>query len=240
MPTPLLAAQNLCFRYPHRPPLLRNAAFELHVGERVGLIGANGSGKTTLLRLLTGLLAPTSGTIYLHGEPITTEPQFRRLRQRVGFCLQHAEDQLFYPVVLEDVAFGPLNLGLSPEKARLRAESTLARLHITDLAQRLTHRLSGGEMRLVALAGILAMEPELLLLDEPTTGLDPATRERLMGILRHLPTAALIVSHDWDFLEATCQRFLFLDDGGLHEETQLFPHTHTHAHPRGQTPHHHP
>lgn len=240
MPDAILAAQDLVFGYSHRPPLLAGIHLALHTGDRIGLVGANGSGKTTLLRLLTGLLRPTDGAILFRGQPVTGEAQFRRLRQAVGYCLQNAEDQLFSPVVLDDVAFGPLNLGLSPEAARARAEETLTLLGIQDLASRLTHRLSGGEMRLVALAGVLAMEPELLLLDEPTTGLDPATRQRLITILQELPTARLIVSHDWDFLEATCQRFLLLEAGRLHEDVQLHPHAHTHAHPLGQAPHEHP
>jgi len=240
MPTPILATEDLSFGYPGRPLLLDRIHLRLTAQDRVGLVGANGSGKTTLLRLLTGLTRPSAGRILFDGEEVTSEDGFRRLRQAVGFALQNAEDQLLYPTVLDDVAFGPLNQGLSPEEARSRAETTLAMLGLSDFAERLTHRLSGGEMRLVALAGVLAMQPRLLLLDEPTTGLDPATRERLITILQELPTARLVISHDWDFLEATCDRFLLLEAGRLHHDFQLHPHTHIHAHPLGNAPHEHP
>ncbi|BDV00534.1 putative ABC transporter ATP-binding protein [Thermodesulfomicrobium sp. WS] len=240
MPTPILATEDLSFGYPGRPLLLDHIHLRLTAQDRVGLVGANGSGKTTLLRLLTGLTRPSAGRILFDGEEVTSEEGFRRLRQAVGFALQNAEDQLFYPTVLDDVAFGPLNLGLSPQEARSRAEATLAMLGLSDFAGRLTHRLSGGEMRLVALAGVLAMQPRLLLLDEPTTGLDPATRERLIAILQALPTARLVISHDWDFLEATCDRFLLLEAGRMHDGFQLHPHAHVHAHPLGSVPHEHP
>lgn len=240
MPTPILATQDLSFGYPGRPLLLDRLHLSLSAHDRIGLVGANGSGKTTLLRLLTGLIRPTAGRILFDGEEVSSEAEFRRLRQAVGFALQNAEDQILYPTVLDDVAFGPLNQGLSPEKARSRAEETLAMLGLADFAERITHRLSGGEMRLVALAGVLAMRPRLLLLDEPTTGLDPTTRERLITILQDLPTARLVISHDWDFLEATCDRFLLLEAGRIHDEFHLHPHSHIHAHPLGHAPHEHP
>lgn len=240
MPTPILATQDLSFGYPGRPLLFDRLHLSLSAHDRIGLVGANGSGKTTLLRLLTGLIRPTAGRIFFDGEEVSSEAEFRRLRQTVGFALQNAEDQILYPTVLDDVAFGPLNQGLSPEKARSRAEETLAMLGLADFAERITHRLSGGEMRLVALAGVLAMRPRLLLLDEPTTGLDPTTRERLITILQDLPTARLVISHDWDFLEATCDRFLLLEAGRIHDEFHLHPHSHIHAHPLGHAPHEHP
>lgn len=236
---PTLEVHDLTFGYPGRLPVLSGLSLCLTAEDQVGLIGANGSGKTTLLRLLTGLERPQRGQIFFCGKEVRSEAQFRQLRLAVGYCLQNAEDQLFYPTVLDDVAFGPLNQGLPAPEARLRAEETLALLGLDNFAHRLTHRLSGGEMRLVALAGILAMRPRLLLLDEPTTGLDPATRERLMGILHTLPTAKLIISHDWDFLAATTTRFLVLEGGRLHEDVQLHPHSHIHAHPLGATCHSH-
>ena len=133
-------------------------------------MGPNGSGKTTLFHIIMGLLTPSSGTIEFFGKPVKTEKDFRKVYKKVGLLFQDADDQLFSPTVLEDVAFGPLNLGKSKLEARNIAQNTLERLGIAHFENRVTHKLSGGEKRLVALATVLSMEPELLLLDEPNTG----------------------------------------------------------------------
>jgi cobalt/nickel transport system ATP-binding protein len=161
------------------------------------------------------------------------------MRREIGLVLQNAEDQLFNPTVLDDVAFGPLNLGLSPADARNRAVETLKQLGLHGFENRLTHRLSGGEKRLVSLATILSMRPKVLLLDEPTNGLDPAGRNRLVEILTDLPTDRIIISHDWDFLAQTTSAYLTIDNGRLLTHMPHLPHEHIHAHPLGDTPHHH-
>ena len=174
-----------------------------------------------------------------HGRALHNEKDFYVLRCAVGFVLQHAEDQLFFPTVLEDVAFGPLNLGLTPEAARARALETLERLGLAGFEQRLTHRLSGGEKKLVSLATVLAMKPEALLLDEPTNGLDNAARERIIQILQTLDTARITISHDWDFLERTSSQYLTIDNGRLDTCAPSLAHAHLHAHPLGNRPHDH-
>ena len=153
--------------------------------------------------------------------------------------LQHAEDQLFFPTVLEDVAFGPLNLGLSAAEAREQARATLQRLGLSGFEQRLTHRLSGGEKKLVALATVLAMEPEALLLDEPTNDLDQDARQRLIDILCDLPTARMVISHDWDFLSRVCGEYWTIREGHLLACAPDVRHSHEHVHPLGGEPHCH-
>ena len=239
---PLLAIRDLCFAYAGGGagrPALRDVCLTLRAGQRLGLYGPNGSGKTTLFRCITGLETPQKGEILLHGAPVRTEKEFRSLRRAVGYVLQNADDQLFFPTVLEDVAFGPLNLGLSSGEARARAEETLASLGLAEYAERLAHRLSGGEKTLVALATVLAMQPEALLLDEPTTGLDADARERIIGVLNGLSTARIVISHDWDFLERVADEIWGMDKGVLRAGVPLHAHTHRHAHPLGEMPHGH-
>ncbi|WP_300719624.1 ABC transporter ATP-binding protein [uncultured Desulfovibrio sp.] len=220
-------------------PVLRGVSFALTAGQQVGLYGPNGSGKTTLFRCITGLVRPCKGQVRFHGKTLRDEKDFHALRCKVGFVLQHAEDQLFFPSVLEDVAFGPLNLGLPPEQAREQALATLRRLGLDGFEQRLTHRLSGGEKKLVALATVLAMEPEALLLDEPTNDLDQDARQRLIDILRALPTARMVISHDWDFLSAVCGEYRTIREGRLLPCAPDVRHSHEHVHPLGGEPHWH-
>lgn len=184
------------FAYEADRPVLRGAGLRLAAGERVSLLGGNGAGKTTLLHVIVGLLKPQAGSVFAFGAVRRSEREFWDVRARVGLLFQDPDDQLFSPTVLEDVAFGPLNLGRSREGARAIAAATLGKLAIGELAERATHRLSGGEKRLVALATVLAMEPELLLLDEPTLGLDESAQLRLLEILAGLPQSLCIVSHD--------------------------------------------
>jgi cobalt/nickel transport system ATP-binding protein len=228
MDQPLLELAGVHFRYSDRA-VLRGADLQLAAGQRVALIGANGAGKTTLLHLLVGLARPSAGEVRAFGHPRRTEADFREVRTRVGLLFQDSDDQLFCPTVIEDVAFGPLNLGRGAARARADAEQTLAALGLAGFADRVTHRLSGGEKRLVALATILAMHPQVLLLDEPTNGLDETMRERLIGHLCALPQAMLIVSHDHLVLERLASRALVLAEGRLTEGT-LHRHPHRHAH----------
>lgn len=219
--------------------VLRDVNFALFPAQKVGLYGPNGSGKTTFFRCITGLARPQRGMVRFHGQILNREKDFRELRCKVGFVLQHAEDQLFFPTVLEDVAFGPLNLGLTPGEARQRALETLEDLGLAGFEQRLTHRLSGGEKKLISLATVLAMRPEALLLDEPTNGLDNDARQRIIDILRGLSTARITISHDWDFLAQTSTEYLTILDGRLTSCALSFAHAHMHAHPLGNEPHEH-
>ncbi len=214
--------------------VLDGVTLRLDPGERLALVGDNGAGKTTLLRTLVGLETIRSGRLVAFGAERRVERDFREVRIGAGFLFQDPDDQLFSPTVIEDVAFGPLNLGMTRAAATERAEATLARLGLADLGRRLTHRLSGGEKRLVSLACVLAMEPRALLLDEPTTGLDETRLARLIEILAGLDVAMVLVSHDRVFLERLATRAVLLEGGrirpaSLHRHVHVHDHVHIHA-----------
>ena len=196
---PLIDLRDIHFAYPGLDPVLEGASMQLAAGERLALIGPNGAGKSTLLKIIMGLLAPTSGSVAAFGQIRRQESDFHEVRRRIGLVFQDADDQLFCPTVAEDVAFGPLNLGRSKEEALAIVDQILARLGLLHLRDRVTHKLSGGEKRLVTLATVLAMEPDVLILDEPTNALDPDNYARLVDILHSLDQAVLLVSHDSDF-----------------------------------------
>ncbi|MGQ9503913.1 MAG: energy-coupling factor ABC transporter ATP-binding protein [Thermogutta sp.] len=220
LPTPLIAVHALDFGYEGRPRLFSHLDFTLHAGEKVGILGPNGSGKTTFLHLLMGLVSPTAGTIEIFGQPRQYPQDFRNLPGKIGLLFQDSDDQLFCPTVAEDVAFGPFNLGKSPAEVRQIVRRTLCDLGLEGWEQRITYRLSGGEKRLVALATVLAMDPEILLLDEPTAGLDEAALARVESILARLPQAMIIVSHDRAFLRRLCDRVLSLQHGQFREDKE--------------------
>jgi len=214
--------------------------FKLHKGEKIGLIGPNGSGKTTLLHIIMGLLYPSSGTVRIFGNSAENEKDFRFVRQKIGFLFQNADDQLFSPTVLEDVAFGPLNLGKAPDEARKISIKTLEDLNLVGLQDRVTHKLSGGEKKLVALATVLVMRPDILLLDEPTTGLDEETIIHIMSILNGLDISCLIVSHEYDFLARTTRNIYSMKRGKVvFEGDSDHLHSHYHSHPAGEVSHRH-
>lgn len=225
---PLIAVSGLAIGYAGREVIAR-AELTLHPGERLALLGDNGAGKSTLLHALVGLLPITRGSIEAFGRERRTEADFREVRLKAGLVFQYPDDQLFCPTVLEDVAFGPLNLGQSMAEARATALAVLERLGLEAFAERVTHRLSGGEKRLISIAAVLAMEPEVLLLDEPTTGLDRVAHERLCELLLTLPHAMIVVSHDPVFLARLANRGLLLKDGRTHAGT-LHTHDHLHSH----------
>ena len=211
----LLRLRGVGFSYLAGPPVLEEVGLELCAGQRVGLVGANGSGKTTLLHLIVGLLRPTAGEIEAFGSVRREERDFVEVRRRAGLLFQDPEDQLFCPTVAEDVAFGPLNLGKSRDEVAAIVGDTLERLGLAGYERRITYKLSGGEKRLVSLAAVLAMQPDALLLDEPTAGLDETSEARLLEILSQLPLAMLVVSHDRTFLNATTERAVRLNGGHL-------------------------
>jgi len=205
----------------------------------MGLIGPNGSGKTTLLHLIMGLAKPVSGKIEIFGKPVKEEKDFRHVRQRIGLLFQDADDQLFSPTVLEDVAFGPLNLGKSKDEAKAIAQKTLASLGLAGFEERITYKLSGGEKRLVSLAAVLAMAPEVLLLDEPSTGLDASMEKRIIEILTGLKLSYILASHNIDFLVQTVDYVSHMEHGKVLVDEESIPHSHVHVHQYGRYAHQH-
>ncbi len=235
----MIELRDVSYAFPQaKTPVLHHLSFAVQ-DKRIGIIGPNGCGKTTLFHLMVGLLQPDTGKLLFHGKPIVTKEDLRALRKEVGFLFQSSDDQLFSPTVIEDVAFGPLNLGFPPKEARDIAMKTLAELGLAGFEERITHRLSGGEKKLVALATILAMRPKLLLLDEPTNNLDPKTRSHLVDILKGLDLYQVIISHDWDFLSHTTSILYKIDHGHIHRCEEDHVHVHRHLHVAGDHPHQH-
>ena len=194
--------------------LIDDFSLELAAGERVGLVGPNGCGKTTLLRLLMGLERANGGAIELLGHGCRTEADFAQARRQMGLVFQDCDDQLFCPTVHEDVAFGPFNLGLKHAEVHKVVRETLELLGLEHLEQSVTYRLSAGQKRMVALATVLAMKPRILLLDEPTTGLDEKYQARLTDVLLQLPQEMIIVSHDDEFLAQIATRTVRMPSSG--------------------------
>ena len=229
---------DITYAFPNRGNTLDGLTFHLHDGEKLGLFGPNGAGKSTMLHILMGLITPDRGQVKLFGTPMTDSKAFEQARLKIGFLFQNSDDQLFCPTALDDVAFGPLNQGLSKKAAAERAAEALEMVGLAGFEDRIPHRLSGGEKKLVALATILAMKPEVLVLDEPTTGLSPEAMDRLAEILNNLDMARLVVSHDMDFLSDTADRLIAMRDGKI-RPGELKPHTHIHVHEEGDVPHRH-
>jgi len=209
----IVHARGLRFSYQPGREILRGVDFQLHRGENVAVFGRNGSGKTTFLLHLNGILR---GEGHLRVCDLPLDPSHLQLiRRKIGFLFQDPEDQLFRPTILDDVAFGPLQAGLSREEAERRARRALALVGIEQDLDRAPYHLSSGEKQRVALAGILAVEPEVLILDEPTTHLDPPARRALLELLKGLPQAKLVVTHDAAFARALCPRAVFFDHGRI-------------------------
>ncbi|MGW1100079.1 energy-coupling factor ABC transporter ATP-binding protein [Streptomyces sp. NPDC002455] len=198
----LLALRGASFAYEDGPTVLSGLDFEAHAGRALALLGRNGSGKTTLMRLLSGGLRPREGQLTVEGQPVTYDRKgLTRLRTTVQLVVQDPDDQLFAASVSQDVSFGPLNLGLPDAEVRVRVEEALTALDITALADRPTHLLSYGQRKRAAIAGAVAMRPRVLILDEPTAGLDPDGQERLLatlGTLRESGTTVMMATHDVD------------------------------------------
>ncbi|MFO8055713.1 MAG: ATP-binding cassette domain-containing protein [bacterium] len=202
------------YTYPGAVDALFEVSFQVAAGSRTGLIGPNGAGKSTLLLCLLGLLPGFSGAIEVGGTKVLPDHDLTELRRRAGLVFQDPDDQLFNPTVLEDVAFGPLNLGFSQKESETRARESLSRVGVSqELFDRPPHRLSRGQKRRVAIAGVLAMEPSLLLLDEPTSDLDPRGRRELANLLADLPTTMIIASHDLEFVLESCDQVVVMDAG---------------------------
>lgn len=193
--------------------VLRGLSFSIRDGEQVGLLGANGAGKSTLMKAALGLV-PYTGSITVDGLPVTRE-NLPAVHRKLGYVLQDADNQMFMPTVLDDMLFGPMNYGLSRAEAERQADETLASLHMEHLKLRHNHKMSGGEKRMAAIAVILAMKPDMLFMDEPSTALDPRNRRTLIRVLRQRPETKLIASHDLDLVLETCSRVLLLAGGRL-------------------------
>jgi cobalt/nickel transport system ATP-binding protein len=215
---PLIALENISFSYPDQRRVLNAVNLTLSPGQRIGLSGPNGCGKTTLLSIMMGLLKPQHGAVKIFGEPRRTEKEFQAVRAQMGFVFQDANDQLFCPTVADDIAFGPLNLGVSRKEADEIVEKILAQLHLEGFGPRVTYDLSGGEKKLISIGTALALNPRLLILDEPTNSLDEATVDRLEQILADCALPYLIVSHDREFLGRTTNTVLTMTGGRLLEE----------------------
>ncbi|WP_420903905.1 energy-coupling factor ABC transporter ATP-binding protein [Candidatus Magnetaquiglobus chichijimensis] len=212
MSAPLLEAIQLTFTHDDGTRALSEVSLRVDPGERIALIGANGAGKSTLLQLLAGVRTERIGTLLLDGEPIPASAP-ERLRHRVGLVFQDPDDMLFMPTVLEDVAFGPMNLGLPVERRDRQVREAMERLEVWELRHRPPYRLSGGEKRRVAIAAVLSLRPDLLLLDEPTSGLDPKGRHALERILAGLSCGWIVATHDLGWILPRCQRVVVLHEG---------------------------
>jgi cobalt/nickel transport system ATP-binding protein len=206
-----ICAEGLCSVHAEGTIAFQNVSLTVGAAESVGLVGPNGAGKSSFLLALSGVLPFQAGRLHVFGRNPAHLQERRELPRCVGLVFQQSDDQLFSPTVLDDVAFGPLNMGMSKEAAIQRVHEALRMVKLQGYESRVPHRLSGGEKRRVALAGILAMQPRFLLLDEPTQDLDPRGRRELIAILRQLPQGKLIASHDLDFILATCPRTIVFD-----------------------------
>ena len=209
----MILAENLTVHYAHSTAAaLCGVSFSIAAGERAALIGANGAGKSTLLLALAGELPPSSGFASIDG--ITVEKKnLGEIRRKTGVVFQNPDDQLFMPTVYEDIAFGLRNYGMAEEQIKERIEKVLESLAISHIAMRMTAKLSGGEKRLAALAGVLVMQPQALLFDEPSSYLDPRARRRLINILRGLEQTLVIATHDLELARHTCERVILLAEG---------------------------
>ena len=209
----MIEFQNVSFAYERGKPVLTDLSFRIREGEAVGLIGANGAGKSTVMKLLLGLLSG-EGKILVDGLELVRE-NLAEIRRKLGFVLQNSDNQMFMPTVYEDMMFAPLNYGLTREEAERRVDAALERLGLTALKYRHNHKLSGGEKRMAAIATILAMEPEAILMDEPSSALDPYNRRIIINTIRALRQTKLITSHDLDMILDTCDRVILLSDGRI-------------------------
>lgn len=200
------------YRYPSGVEALRGVTFSIGAGERVALVGANGAGKSTLLLHTNGLLTPTAGRVEVCGEEVTAK-RSAEVRRAVGLVFQHADDQLFMPTVRDDVAFGPQTMGLPKQEIGHRVREALEAVGAAELADAAPYHLSCGQKKRVAIATVLAMRPSVLVMDEPTAGLDPKARRRLIELLEDLPHTLLVATHDLDLVTRICPRTVILDRG---------------------------
>lgn len=210
----IVEAADISFTYPDGTPGLSNISFRITHGESVALAGANGAGKSTLLQHLSGCLFPDTGTVQI-GDAVLTKRSLPIVRRSVGMVFQDPDDQLFMPTVLEDAAFGPLNMGMSETEAvqtALKALETVGAAHLRD---RPPYKLSGGEKRAVSIASVLALSPDILVMDEPSSNLDARSRRRLISLLKSFAHTKIIATHDLDLAMEVCGRVILLGEGKI-------------------------
>ena len=208
----IVEAKDLRYTYPDGSPALRGLSFRITHGESVGVVGANGAGKSTLLLHLNGYLSPQGGTVRVGDLPINKKT-LEHIRRTVGMVFQDPDDQLFMPTVYEDVAFGPVNLGLPPEEIETKVMNALEAVGAGHLRDRPPYRLSGGEKRAVAIASVLSMSPDILVMDEPSSNLDPRSRRQLIRMLAGFEHTRILATHDLDMVLDLCPRTIVLQDG---------------------------
>ena len=206
-----VAVHHLSFSYPDGHVALHDLSLHIDAGEKVALVGPNGAGKSTLMLHLNGILGEDS-PIKIAGMAITRET-LPQIRAKVGLVFQNPDDQLFSPTVFEDVAFGPLHMGLAEAEVRRRVERALAQVGMADFGPRLSHHLSVGQKKRIAIATVLSMDPEILILDEPSAGLDPRARRALINLLRELPLTMLVSTHDMLLVQELFTRMVIMDEG---------------------------
>ncbi len=208
----LVEVRDLCFTYPDGTQALRGVSFRITHGSAVALVGGNGAGKSTLLLHLNGYLPVTHGEVRI-GDTVLTRATAAQARRAVGFVFQDPDDQLFMPTVAEDVAFGPLNAGLPPDQVAGRVAAALERVGMTHVRNRPPYRLSAGEKRSVAIATVLAMAPDILVMDEPSSHLDPRARRRLIELLHSFEHTRIVATHDLELVVEVCSRVIVLNGG---------------------------
>ncbi|MBU0481199.1 MAG: energy-coupling factor ABC transporter ATP-binding protein [Proteobacteria bacterium] len=210
----IVEIKDLKFHYPDRTPALQGVSFRIKHGESVAIVGANGAGKSTLLLHLNGYLTPSEGLVRI-GDYQLTPQTLQEVRRTVGMVFQDPDDQLFMSTVFDDVAFGPLNLGYTTEEVAIRVEKALETVGVTHLKKRPPHRLSTGQKRRVAIASVLSMSPDILVMDEPTAGLDPRARTQLISLLQTFKHTKIIATHDLDLVVDLCERTIIMHDGRI-------------------------
>lgn len=209
-----IAVRNLVFKYPDGTHALDGITFSITPGEKVALVGPNGAGKSTLILHLNGILNGT-GEVAVAGLPVNQNGNLARVRAAVGLVFQDPDDQLFSPTVFDDVAFGPIYQGLDAAQVRARVDRALSQVHMQGYAGRVSHHLSVGQKKRIAIATVLSMEPEILVLDEPTAGLDPRARRSLIQLLSKLPQTMLIATHDLRMVQELLPRTIVMDGGKI-------------------------
>lgn len=210
----IIEVRELQFSYPDRTPALGGVSFKIRHGESVAIVGANGAGKSTLLLHLNGYLIPTLGEVRV-GDFQLTKNTVKDVRRTVGMVFQDPDDQLFMSTVLDDVSFGPLNLGLARDEVLIKAEKALETVGMSHLKNRPPHRLSTGQKKRVAIATVLSMTPDILVMDEPTAGLDPQARSKLITLLKSFQHTKIIATHDLDMVVDLCERTIVMHDGKI-------------------------
>ena len=208
----LVEFKDVVFRYPDDTEALKGVSFRITHGESVGIVGANGAGKSTILMHMNGFLLPSSGSVRIGDLEIDKKTR-REIRKKVGVVFQNPDEQLFMPTVFDDVAFGPLNLGMTPESAKERAIEALTTVNCLELKDKPPHHLSVGQKSSVAIASVIAMQPDILVMDEPAANLDPKSRRALINMLNTFTHSKIIASHDLDLILDVCHRCIVIRDG---------------------------